>query len=90
MNLATGSAANRPADSPAGHRVSLAHTGDCDRPIGEAGAKRGETRRLRVAVGELLVNLVGKHSGFGLEDHVGQRFQLCRDDKPRRWGWMGC
>ena len=53
------------------------------------GPERGEARRLGVAVGELLVNLVGKHSGFGLEDHVGECFQLGPIDKPLRWGWKG-
>ena len=45
MNFATGQRGDRPADPPAGHRVGLAHARDRDRPVGQAGAERGEAGR---------------------------------------------
>src|SRR5262249_22195707 len=67
---------DRPADSPAGHRVCLADAADRDRLFGEPGPKRREARRLRAAVDELFVDLVAEDADPLLQTNVGDRFQL--------------
>ena len=42
----------------------------------QSGAQRGKAGGLGVAVGELLVDLVGEHAGIGLENDVGECLEL--------------
>ena len=67
---------DRPPDSPAGHRVGLAHARDDHGAVGEAGPERRERRRLAAVEHELVVDLVGHDGKVGLDRDVGQDPQL--------------
>ena len=80
---------DRPADSPAGHGVGLAHTGHHDRAVGKPGPQRGERDARPAVVDELVVDLVGNDGEILLDRDVGEAAEFSGgvdDARGVAWG----
>ena len=79
--------ADHPADPPAGHRVGLGHAVDARRTVGQLGHERRHRRELVLAVGEVLVDLVGDDPDAVLDGPAADRLDLVAAGRRRRSGW---
>ena len=68
--------ADDPAHPPAGHRVRLGDAVDDDALVAQLGHDRGQRGELRVAVDEVLVDLVGQHPQAVLDGPAADRLGL--------------
>ena len=64
---------DHPADAPAGHRVGLGHAVDDDPAVAELGRDDGHRHVRRVAVDEVLVDLVAEHPDVVLRGPAADR-----------------
>src|SRR5579884_2253503 len=80
-----GNGAQRPADAPAGHGISLASATDGNGALRQSGTQGGETGRMSIVEHQPFVNLVADDGQVFLQYYVGQRFQLfaCIDGTGR-------
>ena len=79
--------ADHPPDPPAGHGVGLGHAVEHDAACRRSsGTSAGIERELVVAVGEVLVDLVGDHPDAVLDGPAPDRLDLVRAGTRRRSG----
>ena len=78
--------ADHPADPPAGHGVGLGHAVHDDAAVGQLGDGDGDRGELVVAVGEVLVDLVGEHPDAVLDGPLADGLDLLARGRPRRSG----